>query len=142
MLKMKNNILKYILLFFIGGYAYCLVEILYRGYTHISMLVAGGLGFLVIDILNTRFEYKMSIISKMLISALVITLIELIAGVIVNIWLNLKVWDYSNLPYNFMGQICLLFTNIWFLLSFIGILFSNFINAHLFGEERKLSKIF
>lgn len=142
MLKMKNNILKYILLFFIGGYAYCLVEILYRGYTHISMLVAGGLGFLVIDILNTRFEYKMSIISKMLISALVITLIELIAGVIVNIWLNLNVWDYSNLPYNFMGQICLLFTNIWFLLSFIGILFSNFINAHLFGEERKLSKIF
>lgn len=142
MLKMKNNILKYILLFFIGGYAYCLVEILYRGYTHISMLVAGGIGFLVIDILNTRFEYKMSIISKMLISALVITLIELIAGIIVNIWLNLNVWDYSNLPYNFMGQICLLFTNIWFLLSFIGILFSNFINAHLFGEERKLSKIF
>jgi hypothetical protein len=91
MLKMQNNTMKYILLFFIGGYAYCLVEILYRGYTHISMLVAGGLGFLVIDILNTRFEYKMSIVSKMLISALVITLIEFIAGVIVNIWLNL--WD-------------------------------------------------
>lgn len=142
MLKMQNNTLKYILLFFIGGYAYCLVEILYRGYTHISMLIAGGLGFLVIDILNTRFENKMSIISKMLISALVITLIEFIAGIIVNKWLNLNVWDYSDLPYNFMGQICLLFTNIWFLLSFIGILFSNFINVHLFGEDRKLSKIF
>lgn len=142
MLKMQNNILKYILLFFIGGYAYCLVEILYRGYTHISMLVAGGLSFLVIDILNSAFEFKISIVSKMLISALVITFIEFIAGVIVNIWLDLNVWDYSNQPYNFLGQICLLYTNIWFLLSFIGILFSNLLNYLLFGEKRTVSKIF
>ncbi len=142
MLKMQNKTLKYILLFFIGGYAYCLVEIIYRGYTHISMLIAGGLSFLVIDILNETFEYRISIISKMLISAIAITLIELVAGLIVNKWLNLNVWDYSHQPYNFMGQICLLFTNIWFLLSFVGILFSNLLNHLLFGDKRTLGKIF
>lgn len=142
MLKMQNNILKNILLFFIGGYAYCMVEILYRGYTHISMLIAGGLSFLAIDILNKALEYKISMISKMLLSAIIITFIEFIAGIIVNIWLGLNVWDYSNQPYNLLGQVCLLYTNIWFLLSFIGILLSNFLKVYLFGERRMVSRIF
>lgn len=142
MLKMYNNTLKYILLFFIGGYAYCGVEILFRGYTHVSMLVAGGISFLLIGILNEAFPNGISIISQMVVSAIIVTVIELLVGIVVNIWLGLNVWNYSNMPYNFMGQICLLYTNIWFLLSLIGILLDDFLKVYLLGEEKPQYKIF
>ena len=53
-----------------------------------------------------------------MIGALVITCIELIAGVIFNILLRQDVWDYSNMPLNFLGQICLPFSAVWFILYF------------------------
>ena len=47
----------------------------------------------------------------------IITSIELVTGLIVNRLLGLNVWDYSAMPYNIMGQICLPFSFIWFLMS-------------------------
>ena len=54
----------------------------------------------------------------MIFGAMVITLIELITGVIVNERLNQNVWDYSNLSYNYRGQICLWYSLVWFFLSY------------------------
>ena len=142
MLRMYNDTLKYILLFFIGGYAYCGIEILFRGYSHISMLIAGGICFLLIGLLNESFPKRISLISQMVISSLIVTIVELIVGIIVNIWLGLNVWDYSNLPYNFLGQICLLYTNIWFFLSLPGILLDDYLKYYLLGEKKPVYKIF
>ena len=112
----KNNFLRYMLLFLLGGFSYCIIEILSRGYSHISMLIAGGICFVLIGNLN-RKRKDMSLVGQMFLSAFIITGIELVTGLIVNVWLDLEVWDYSDLPYNFMGQICLLYTNVWFILS-------------------------
>lgn len=142
MIKLYNNTLKYILLFFIGGYSYCGVEILFRGFTHISMLVAGGICFLLIGLLNEAFPKKIALISQMVISALIVTVVELLVGLVVNVWLGLNVWDYSNIPYNFMGQICLLYVNIWFLLSLAGILLDDYLRYFLLGEEKPHYKVF
>ncbi len=142
MLKLYNKTLKYILLFFVGGYSYCGIEILFRGYSHISMLIAGGICFILIGLLNEIFTDKISIISQMVISAFIITAVEFIVGLIVNVWLKLNVWDYSNMPYNFMGQICLLFTNIWFFLSLGAILLDDYLKYFLLGEEKPDYKIF
>ncbi len=142
MLKLYNRTLKYILLFFVGGYSYCGVELLFRGYSHISMLIAGGTCFILIGLLNDIFPNKISIISQMVISAFIITTVELIVGLVVNVWLGLNVWDYSNLPYNFMGQICLLYTNIWFVLSLAAILLDDYLKYFLLGEEKPSYKIF
>lgn len=142
MLKLYNRTLKYILLFFIGGYSYCGVELLFRGFSHISMLIAGGICFILIGLLNDVFPQKISIISQMVISSLIITTVEFIVGMIVNVWLDLNVWDYSNLPYNFMGQICLLYTNIWFFLSLAAILLDDYLKYFLLGEEKPSYKIF
>jgi uncharacterized membrane protein len=141
-LKLNNNTLKYILLFFIGGFSYCGIELLFRGYSHISMLVAGGICFVLIGLLNEIFPYKVSVISQMFISSLIITLVEFISGYIVNILLGLNVWDYSDLPYNFLGQICLLFSNIWFLLSLPAILLDDYLKYYLLGEEKPTYKVF
>ena len=142
MLKLYNRTLKYILLFFIGGYSYCGVELLFRGFSHISMLIAGGICFILIGLLNDVFPHRISIISQMVISSLIITTVEFIVGMFVNVWLDLNVWDYSNLPYNFMGQICLLYTNIWFFLSLAAILLDDYLKYFLLGEDKPSYKIF
>lgn len=136
----KNNFLRYILLFLLGGFSYCIIEILSRGYSHISMLIAGGICFVLIGNLN-RKRKDMSLVGQMFLSAFIITGIELVTGLIVNVWLDLEVWDYSDLPYNFMGQICLLYTNVWFFLSVLGILLDDYTRYFLMGEEKPHYKI-
>ena len=117
----------------IGGATYNVIELLFRGYTHWSMFILGGLCFILIGLLNEIFN--LSITSQMLLSSVIITGLEFIAGVIVNLMFRLNIWDYSNLPYNFMGQVCLLFFNLWFLLSFIGIVIDDYIRSILYDES-------
>ncbi|MBE5966002.1 MAG: hypothetical protein E7255_03415 [Lachnospiraceae bacterium] len=138
----RNNFLKYIFLFLVGGFGYGGVEILYRGFSHISMMIAGGISFVLIGLLNEIYTWRMALISQMVLSAGIVTTVEFIVGLVVNVWLKLNVWDYSNLPYNFMGQVCLLYTNIWFFLSLPAILFDDYLRYFLLREEKPRYKIF
>jgi uncharacterized membrane protein len=142
MLLYYNKTLKYILLFLFGGFAYGGIEILFRGYSHISMFAAGGLCFILIGLLDQSFSWEMSLISQMVISAGIITAVEFTVGLIVNVWLKLNVWDYSRLPYNLMGQICLLYSNLWFFLSLLGILADDYLRYFILKEEKPHYKIF
>lgn len=137
----KNRLVKFILLFLVGGFLYCGIETIARGYSHISMLIAGGVSFVIIGRLN-KWRKDMSFVGQMFISSIVITLIELVTGILVNKVMNLDVWDYSKRPYNFLGQICLLYTNIWFFLSAIAILLDDYIRYYLMNEEKPRYKIF
>ncbi len=85
---------------------------------------------------------KMSFISQMVLSSVIITALEFITGLIVNIWLKMDIWDYSQLPYNFMGQICLLYSVFWFLVSSVAIVLDDFLRYKLFNEEKPHYKIF
>lgn len=136
MLLTYNRFLKYTFLFLTGGFLYGGIEIISRGYSHVSMLVAGGICFVLIGSLNEVYSWKMSIVSQMAISALIITAVELVVGVVVNLWLKLGVWDYSRQPYNFLGQICLLYTNLWFLLSLPAIVLDDYLRYLLMKEEK------
>jgi uncharacterized membrane protein len=105
------------------------------------MLVAGGICFILIGLLNEAFPRRISLISQMVLSAVIVTIIELIVGLIVNVGLGLNVWNYSNMPYNFMGQICLLYFNIWFVLSLAAILLDDYLRYFLLGEEKPHYKV-
>jgi uncharacterized membrane protein len=142
MMLIYNRFLKYTFLFLIGGFLYGGIEIIYRGYSHISMLIAGGICFILIGLLNEVYSWNMALVSQMVISALIITTVELVVGLIVNVRLKLNVWDYSDKPYNFMGQICLFYTNLWFLLSFFAILLDDYLRYFLLKEEKPKYKIF
>ncbi len=142
MLLIYNRFLKYTFLFLTGGFLYGLVEILSRGYSHISMMIAGGVCFILIGLLNEIYSWNMSILSQMVVSSLIITSVELVSGIIVNLWLKLNVWNYSNMPYNFLGQICLLYTNIWFFLSLPAILLDDFLRYLIMKEEKPHYKFF
>lgn len=99
-----------------GGALYSLAEILFRGYTHWSMTITGGICLLLI---YSRYEKKPRepLAKKCVYGALVITAAEFTAGCIVNLWLKWDVWDYSAHPFNIMGQICPLFTAMWFFIT-------------------------
>ena len=99
-----------------GGFLYCLVEILYRGYTHVSMFFLGGICFLCIGEIRRTFRGGVPA-QKMLLCAGVITLFEFLCGVFVNRFLGLSVWDYSAMPMNVMGQICITYSAAWCLLA-------------------------
>lgn len=106
-----------ILIFITGAAGYCIIEILWRGYTHPSMAVVGGVCFLAICFLNKKFCHKPRMVRAVFCAAS-ISVIELLSGFLLNIAMKLNVWDYSGRPFNLMGQICLLYSLLWLLLSY------------------------
>lgn len=115
-------------IFIIGGILYGLIEILFRGYTHWSMLITGGLCFLIFYILNITLPTN-NLILRCFVSLVVITTLEYYAGYIVNILLKWNVWDYSSLAYNVKGQICLTFSAIWFLFGIPMTFLANYLRT-------------
>lgn len=140
-MKKGLKIEKHIILFIIGGMAYFFLEVLVRGYSHYSMFLCGGACFLCCGLLNENVKVRMSFVSQMVLSSIIITLLELATGLIVNVWLKMDIWDYSKLPYNFMGQICLLYSVLWFLVSSIAIVMDDVLRYLLFHEEKPHYKI-
>ena len=128
------SILKYFILFAIFGSLYVILEMLFRGYSNISMFILGGLCGVIIGGLNNWYSWELPVIYQMAISSVIITTLEYITGYIVNIKLGWEVWDYSDLPLNLNGQICLWFSLLWFFLSLIAILLDDWLRYILFNE--------
>lgn len=107
------------------------------------MLILGGLCFIIIGTINEYlFKYKKSpILLQLIMSGLIITILELISGLVLNTWLGLDIWDYSNLEYNFMGQICLKYSLKWFLIALPAIILYDYMNYWLFKAEKPDYKI-
>ena len=93
---MKNNTIKDIILFVIFGLLYCGLEILWRGYTHPSMFVVGGICCLLVGLIN-EITPEMPMWLQCLLSAIIITIMEFLSGCILNLWLDLGVWNYTNI---------------------------------------------
>jgi len=108
-------ILKNLSVFIFGGLVYGGLELLWRQSTHWTMLITGGLCFYLLYKLFSKFPY-MPLYLKCIAGAVIITMIEFTAGYIVNIIFKMNVWDYSFLPFNLMGQVCLLYSLLWGLL--------------------------
>ena len=97
-------------LFFLGGTGYVGLELLWRGYSHGSMFFAGGACFLLLGGLE-RAQPRLPLLPRAVLGAGIITMVELAAGLAVN--RDYHVWDYRNLPGNFMGQICPQYSLLW-----------------------------
>lgn len=97
------------------GAAYVTLEILFRGRSHPSMLIVGGLCGLLVGAINQipRF-YRAPVAVQSVIGALLVLAVEFASGCVLNLWLGLGIWDYSNQPGNIMGQICPLYGLLWF----------------------------
>ena len=102
--------------FLFGALGYPALEILWRGYTHPTMALAGGVCAVALFRINRAFAAG-SLLLRLFASGAAITLTELIFGVTFNLALGMEVWDYSDLPLSLLGQICLPYALLWCLLS-------------------------
>lgn len=130
-----KKFMKYATLFLVGGVLYYSLEVLFRGYSFYAMAVCGGLCFIVCGVINEKSRC-MPLIFQQIIAASGVTAIEFFFGLILNVWLGLDMWDYSNMPGNILGQICPQFTLLWFFLSAVGIVLDDFIRWKFFGEGK------
>lgn len=131
-----SKIKKYEFLFFVGATIYVVIEKLYRGYSHWTMFLLGGICFIALGLINEVMPWDMPLLLQMFIGGIIITVLELITGCVVNLWFGWNVWDYSELPFNLWGQISLFSSIVWVGLSLVGIVLDDFIRWKWFGEEK------
>lgn len=130
------KLIKMIVLTVIGGLIYLLMEMLFRGHTHWTMLIDGGICGYLVGELDEIIPWKMSFVMQCILGGILITGVEFISGYIVNICLGWNVWDYSNRPFNLMGQICLEFTCLWIIVCAVWLPVYDYIKYALFNEEK------
>ena len=88
------------------------------------MIFLGGIVSVLIGLIN-EITPNMRMWKQMFLGTILITVFEFILGYILNIKLGLGIWDYSNIPFNIMGQICLPFSFLWFVLSYFVIMLDD-----------------
>lgn len=125
-----------LLVLFFGGTVYCSAEMLWRRRTHISMALCGALCFFVLYRLEELPRFRsLPLAVRAAAGAAVITAAEFVTGCAVNLWLGLGVWDYSGVPFSFLGQICLPFSALWFLLCLAAYPVCDALRRFVFGRR-------
>ena len=121
-----------------GGVLYFGMEILWGGDSHWTMMVCGGICFLFLYRLHVRYP-RVPLLFRALTGAVFITGVELLAGCLLNLGLGLAIWDYSQMPHQFLGQICLYYSVLWFLICIFADLPIYLIRRFVFlsGERSK-----
>jgi uncharacterized membrane protein len=127
---------KYLLLFIVGGIVYVITELLWRGWTHWTMFILGGICFICLGLINEILPWTMLLWKQILIGATIITALEFLTGCVINLWLGWHVWDYSAMPGNVLGQICPQYFLLWLPVALIGIIMDDYLRYYWFGEEQ------
>ena len=128
--------LKEVFLAAAGGLLYIILELAWRGHSHWTMFVLGGLCFALIGVINELLPWCMPLWKQALIGAVIITVLEFLTGCIVNLWLGWAVWDYSDMPLDLLGQICVPYILLWIPVSLAAIFLDDWLRYWMFGEER------
>ena len=125
-LKMINDVLPFsflesMIMFFIYGFIGWIVEVIYYGVTEGKFINRGflngphcpvyGIGFYGVIWFFQPVAHNFPLLFFG--SAIVCTVVELIAGVILYWIFHLRWWDYTDYKFNFHGFICLRFSIYW-----------------------------
>lgn len=128
--------LKYVFLFVTGGLLYNILEMLFRGWSHWTMFILGGVCFICLGLINEIIPWEMPLWQQVLISASIITGLEFATGCMVNLWFGWGVWDYSQMPGNILGQVCPQFFALWLPVSLAGIVLDDCLRYWWWQEEQ------
>mgnify|MGYP000845334115 CR=1 FL=1 len=132
----QDTVLEHLGMWLVGGGLYCLLEVAWRGWTHWTMFLAGGTLFLLIGLECGKQQDGRSLLGRAVLAGMTITGGEFLTGCIVNLWLHMNVWDYSDQPYNLLGQISLPASLGWCAVGMLAVLLYDLLDWYLFGEER------
>lgn len=126
-------VLEFLIVLLLGGSAYGAIEVLWRGHTHWTMVVTGGLCFACMYLIASRS--RESRFRQYILCAVVVTTVEFVVGAIVNIGLGMDIWDYSDRRWNLFGQICARYSLYWLILSVPACALSRMLYRGLFRRR-------
>lgn len=132
--RQKQNWTKMPVLFVLGFCVYITSEVLFRGYSFPVMGLCGGISLVLLNMINDKISWDLDLLIQSAIGSGIITLMELVIGSICK-WFDLvQMWDYSNMPLNFNGVICLPFSLVWMVMSVVGIFIADAISYYMYEE--------
>ncbi len=86
-----------------GAFGYGLIEIMWRGYTHPSMALAGGIGMPILSVIEQKFK-NLKFVYRCISGGLTILSIEFVFGFIFNVWLGMHVWGLQHCAAQLQGS--------------------------------------
>lgn len=126
---------EYLFLWALGGTVYYIFEFFFRGFSHWSMFVLGGICLVFCAQQGKWTHWRAPLWEQVGWCMIFVTACEFITGIIVNKLLFWNVWDYTGLPFQLLGQICLPFAVIFSGLCALGIFVSGWLLHFLYAEE-------
>lgn len=132
---MSVDAVKKATLFLTGFCVYLSIEVCWKGYSYPLMGIISGIAVLILDRLNNEISWDLDLVWQCLFGSCLITGFELVIGEIAKRTTLLPImWDYTNVPLNFDGVICLPFSIVWMLLSSVAIFLADAINYYIFED--------
>lgn len=131
-----KKISEYLFLWAIGGTVYYSLEMCFRGFSHWTMFVLGGICLVFFTVQGQMLHWEEPMWRQILRCTIFVVSAEFITGIIVNKWLHLAIWDYSTMPLQLFGQICLPFAILFSGLCAVGIWLGGNLLHWLYGEEK------
>lgn len=139
---MLKHLSKFLMLFLTGYCVYIAIEVSFRGYSYVLMGIVGGICMLLINPINNNISWDMPLVLQMFVSAIIISILEIIAGKFALHILGVRMWDYSNMWGNaFESLFCPLFACAWFLLSGAAIVLCDMIDYYILHGIRPYYRI-
>ena len=125
-----------------GGTVYFLLEVAWKTVRgepeRISwtMLVVAMLLTVAVERCGYQLPWHVPLWLQALACAILVTIVEFISGLILNVWLGLGIWDYSGLRWNLFGQICPQFAVLWWALCAAFIPVFDWMRYAVMGGQR------
>ena len=116
--RARKAILSMLLWFWAGG-VYFFIEVLWKTLRGRPDAISWTMFLLAIILAiplercGAEMKWETPLWVQGLVCGTAITAAELAAGLVLNVWLGLGVWDYSGLWGNFLGQVCPQFWLLW-----------------------------
>lgn len=117
-------------------------EVTNRGFLNGPVCPVYGFGVVSVFALINMIQPEGTQMSDLLVylfGVLLATLIELVAGWLLDLCFHARWWDYSKKPFNFRGYICLEFSLIWgFAILFVVRIFQKYIDKLINGRDNSV----
>lgn len=130
-----------------GGTVYFLMEVAYKTLKgepeRISwtMLVLALILCIPVERAGAELHWDCPLWLQALVCAALVTVTEFFAGLVLNVWLGMGIWDYSEMPVNIFGQICLPFSIVWYILCLAFIPAFDWLRYSLVGGDKPTYKM-